>query len=380
MEELHFLHRTITAKREAAAALLEELKQYDEKAFDNGELVLKNNQSQEERTETINNKQPLLKDKEHEPLQRKHILLHECIKDWQEAGTSPGMIKIYRNDNLFAGFIYEPYSDMGAECVMLANKYRNEGMSFYDLLHNLSLFVAEYESNLLIHNPITPEPKPEPQIHKRPTQQQTQNNPEKKNNRTKIAVIVAIVFGILYFTNYNDAKQEVIYQKYLTAMNEYNAACTAERNKTESDIAVTVKNTLISNNSVGNEWYIENYANNEPIHLVNSVLIENDNTIHLKFGNPITVETYIAEDDTWTDTAKNKYKHTFSKDDLIGGCYITQTTYVRENNGRYQGNIAKWETRYDFKAIMNYPEKPKQEDFTASFSEVNNEMLDNLFY
>lgn len=271
MEELHFLHRTITAKREAAAALLEELKQYDEEAFDNGELVLKN--------------------KKDEPVQ-----------------------------------------------------------------------------------PVPKEPEPQ-----KPVQQQIQNKPEKKNNRIKIAAIIAIVFSMLYFTNYTDAKQEVIEQKYTQAMRDYQKAYNKERDKTESDIAVTVKNTLVSNNSVGNEWYIENYANNVPIHLVNSVLIENDNTIHLKFGNPITVETYIAEDDTWPDTAKNKYKHTFSKADLIGGCYITQTTYVQENNGRYQGNTAKWETRYDFKAIMNYPKKPKQEDFTASFAEVNNKMLEDLF-
>ena len=214
-------------------------------------------------------------------------------------------------------------------------------------------------------------------------QEQEENNMKEKHNKNIIIIIgIVIVFGIAYFADYTETKQEIIDQKYKQAMQEYTKAYKKERDKPESDIDVSVNNTLVSNNSVGNEWYIENYANNTPIFESGIVPIgdEKINTIHLKFGNPITVETYIAEDDNWPDTAKNKYKHTFSKTDLIGGCYITQTTYVRENNGRYQGNTAKWETRYDFKAIMNYPEKPKQEDFTASFSEVNNEMLENLFY
>lgn len=194
-----------------------------------------------------------------------------------------------------------------------------------------------------------------------------------KEKPVSFILVFVLMFSIaIYIPSYPNAKESVISEKYSLALQEYEKARKAEYNKTKSDILVTVNNTLIKNNSVGNEWYFENYANN--------TFVEGSGVISLKFGDPITVETYIAEDDAWPDTAKNKYKHTFSKNDLIGGCYITQTTYVRENNGRYQGNTAEWETRYAFKAIMNYPEKPKQEDFTASFSEVNNKILENLFY
>ena len=193
-----------------------------------------------------------------------------------------------------------------------------------------------------------------------------------KEKPVSFILVFVLMFSIaIYIPSYSNAKESVILEKYFIASQEYQKAWKNEYNKTKSDIVVTISNTLIKNNSVGNEWYIENYANN--------TFVDRVGRITLKFGNPITVETYIAEDDTWPDSAKNKYSHTFSREELINGCSITQTTYVIENNGRYVGNSAKWETKYDFKAVMNYPEKPTKDEFSASFFETNKKMFENLF-
>lgn len=87
------------------------------------------------------------------------------------------------------------------------------------------------------------------------------------------------------------------------------------------------------------------------------------------------VETYIVEYDSVRDSSINRVRVNAKKDSLITGCYITQTTYVRENRGRYTGNTAEWETRYDFIALFDYPPKPEWDDITVSRKEVHDQLF-----
>lgn len=83
--------------------------------------------------------------------------------------------------------------------------------------------------------------------------------------------------------------------------------------------------TLVSNNSVGNEWNKEITANGR-------------RTIHLK----ITV----VEDDTYPDIGRGDLTLSL-QDDATASTEIT----VRENKGRYQGNLAVWKVTCTATAI-----------------------------
>jgi hypothetical protein len=188
-----------------------------------------------------------------------------------------------------------------------------------------------------------------------------------KDNLKSFAIFLTILF-IIYFggtfinsnyqEKYNECEQEIINERYLAALDEWESECKEIRDtSTGANADIRITNIIINNNSVGNEWYTENW--------LNGVQINGYEKMYFDFGETITVETYIAEDDRWPDSGKNKYTCNPTKDELLEGFEITQTTHIYENNGRYKGNRATWETKFVIKAEYDYPEKPSREDFLS---------------
>ena len=309
--------------------------------------------------------------------QKKVIYLDACLDDIELAKSDKQLEEIYNRQELFGYFAFHdenfPYSYRYVE---KAEYCRNHGFTLQQMLtelqrlHNETTAMRGTAAALL--NEL--KQKENEQYQKSHITQEYATNkqptPKAKNSKAGIAAIVLILFAafMLYTGHsiqaqrYLEAERELLEQKYYLAMDEWRKTCEAEQNKTNADIMVTVTNTEISNNHVGSDWYIENYVNDSAIH--------GRGTIHLTFGDAVTVETYIVEDDSWPDISHGKRSNTFTKDELVNGCSITQDLIVREADGRYAGNAAKWEVRYDFKAIMNYPEEPKREDFAVTKEEV----------
>ena len=97
---------------------------------------------------------------------------------------------------------------------------------------------------------------------------------------------------------------------------------------------------MLSNNHVGNEWYYyTTYNNNE---------FNNETQIIDKNNTKINLITTIVEDDKIPDYGTNYITITL-KDNFEA----TERISVRENRGRYTGNIAIWEIKYSVKLIEN---------------------------
>lgn len=95
---------------------------------------------------------------------------------------------------------------------------------------------------------------------------------------------------------------------------------------------------MISNNHVGNEWYYYTTHNGNEFNNGNQIIAKSNSTINLT--------TTIVEDDKIPDYATN-YITLSLKDNYETTDQIT----VRENRGRYTGNIAIWEITYSVKLI-----------------------------
>ena len=97
---------------------------------------------------------------------------------------------------------------------------------------------------------------------------------------------------------------------------------------------------MLSNNHVGNEWYYyTTYNNNE---------FNNETQIIDKSNTKINLITTIVEDDKIPDYGTNYITIT-----LKNNFEATERISVRENRGRYTGNIAIWEIKYSVKLIEN---------------------------
>lgn len=210
---------------------------------------------------------------------------------------------------------------------------------------------------------------------------QQEKQQKEKSKKIKIGcVVAAIILCIISFAwnhhietvryneEYNRVERMLIEKEYMRQMQLYNEAVTQEKEKTESDIVITVSDYLDHNNSVGDDWYYEFYVNDTAIDPYDN------NIIHVKFGDTFTVESYYAEDDSWPDSGYSKNNVNLTKEQLISGCTITQETTVRENHGRYTGNTAKWITTYELKAIMNYPDEPMRDEIVISEEEIKENM------
>lgn len=126
------------------------------------------------------------------------------------------------------------------------------------------------------------------------------------------------------------------------------------------DLKVTVKNTMVSNNHVGNSWEYYNW--------INGTSIKKKTTISYHYGDPITLSTKIIEYDKIDDVSYIEKNMKFSHEELKDGVDIIIDSYVYENRGQYSGCCAKWRSKYHIKEVN--PNKPIYQNIKIPASEV----------
>lgn len=125
-----------------------------------------------------------------------------------------------------------------------------------------------------------------------------------------------------------------------TASNGVKDNFTVNVKSTTRQMTVRVSATCDSYNSVGNEW-VKYFS-------VNGAETIGSDIVSVKMNSSISVYTEIIESDSIPDVGTGRYSCKVSQDYFENGFYITQTIPVRENRGRYSGNIATWTVVYDF--------------------------------
>lgn len=101
---------------------------------------------------------------------------------------------------------------------------------------------------------------------------------------------------------------------------------------------ITINTDMISNNHVGNEWQVQTTYNGQNI--------KNGDQITTNTNSSITIKATIVENDSIRDVGTGSVTLT-SKD----GSSSTIQINVRENRGRYSGNVAVWELTCSIRLI-----------------------------
>lgn len=96
-------------------------------------------------------------------------------------------------------------------------------------------------------------------------------------------------------------------------------------------------------NHVGNAWTQAFYVDGEEV--------DGRVTRTLAAGELLTLETVITDADNSPDIGKDQRTVTLTEDTLTNGTSITATVEVRENRGRYAGNVAVWTVVYTITPI-----------------------------
>lgn len=109
----------------------------------------------------------------------------------------------------------------------------------------------------------------------------------------------------------------------------------------EKDKKVTITATCLENNHVGEKWTKAFYINGREV--------SNGDTIHLKAGESVKARALITEYDENPDKGEAEYTHHLTEKGLRGKFNITLKINVKENEGKYKDNVARWEVRFDFK-------------------------------
>lgn len=301
--------------------------------------------------------------------QKKVIYLDACLEDIENAMSSKQLEEIYNRQELFGYFAFHDENYLYKKRYIEKAEYcRNHGYTLQQMLTELQKLRKEIWATKKTTYERLKELDQEGQFaHNKKDASQPAPKRFVRTNCKKLLIIVASLLlftGFLcciqigYVNRYETCEAEIIEERYNAAVEKHYATCQEIRDTATGAIAkINVTNSVITNNSVGNEWYIENWLNGE--------LIDGSGEIYISFDDAVKVETYIAEDDTWVDSSKNTKTFYPSKYELLNGCTITLTTSVVENNGRYKGNIAKWQTIYEINAEYDYPDAPQWIDYAS---------------
>ena len=271
-----------------------------------------------------------------------NILLDVCVRKRDIAKKNLFLNDIYLSSENFEGFLYLSDKKQGKVYEKIAINKRNRRFSLGDILDDI------YENQLI----------------------RTDNN-KKKMKYFSIALCIFFIISVFVcvqtYNDYQDkyaiCEQELLDSKYQSALTSYKNECNRiTEEATGANTTITDLNDQTEYNSVGDDWYYENWVNDKEINW--------GGEIYLNFGEKITLESYFAEDDTWPDSGGKKSVVEPSKEELLKGCDFTQSIYVYENNGRYKGNRCTWEVTYSLKSNLQYPDEPKKEEISVTKDEV----------
>lgn len=107
------------------------------------------------------------------------------------------------------------------------------------------------------------------------------------------------------------------------------------------DMKISICCQCQDRNSVGNEW--------DQVFSIDDAAVQNGGLITLNAGQGITLYTEIVEhDDVYDDVAADSFLIEITAENLLNGFFVIRTLEVKENAGRYKGNIAVWTVIYTF--------------------------------
>lgn len=109
---------------------------------------------------------------------------------------------------------------------------------------------------------------------------------------------------------------------------------------TTKDMTVSISATCSDYNSVGNEW-TKSFS-------INGERASSGSTVSVTMDSYVSISTTITEEDNIPDVGSDSYSCMVQQNYFEGGFNITQTINVRENRGRYSGNVATWTVVYTF--------------------------------
>lgn len=120
-----------------------------------------------------------------------------------------------------------------------------------------------------------------------------------------------------------------------------------KRNYTHSVYEITIDATVVSNDSVGNDWRY--------VYTCDGQQVKSGHQMTVPYGTAETVEIYVTaiESDTWDDKGFGSLYV-----DLEDGFQKYTIVTVRENKGRYVGNTANIRITCNVKLVKNIVKKP----------------------
>ena len=128
--------------------------------------------------------------------------------------------------------------------------------------------------------------------------------------------------------------QEEVDEAYIKLKKSYKSL----EKKVKGTFKIYIYYSMLSNNSVGNEWITSTYYKEKEIYSGKKI------TGYL--NSEIEVETEIVENDIYPD-----YDYEYVKLKLKNYYKISEKLRIRENRGRYTGNISEWKVTYIVKRI-----------------------------
>lgn len=105
--------------------------------------------------------------------------------------------------------------------------------------------------------------------------------------------------------------------------------------------SITAKAKLIERNHVGSRWTKEFSINGKDF--------SSSTTFTAEVGETVRFSCFITENDSNPDTGSYFERITITDDILKNGYTIDENVYVRENGGRYAGNVAEWSIKVTIK-------------------------------
>ena len=115
------------------------------------------------------------------------------------------------------------------------------------------------------------------------------------------------------------------------------------------NLQIDYNKSLIYNNSVGNEWFFEVYINDAKFKYN-----ENSKILDFNINDNINIIAKVTESDNIPDIGMNSLKINLKSIDFAKKNTFTIPVVVRENRGRYSGNTAVWELKFNLKRNIGF--------------------------
>ena len=164
-------------------------------------------------------------------------------------------------------------------------------------------------------------------------------------NQEYYKITVSIKNAYKAYNNSSYKTASVTYVRNSKMISSSNSNSTSSKQQSTSNASGTLKvsgKASCNNfNSVGKNWSYELFVNNQEV---------TNTTKSMKFnvGDTITLTAHVVEDDSYPDVGDMTKTHVITDSDLKNGFKVSMTVSVKENRGRFSGNVAEWNITFSF--------------------------------